>query len=82
MSSSRKKSSPSPKPTHPPKRIVIGAKLKEYDPPTKAHCDIKVPSQFSTIQAAIDAAANEILFALALGYTTKTYLLTSPFAEH
>ncbi|EKD90959.1 MAG: copper-binding protein [uncultured bacterium] len=38
------------------KRIKIGAKLREYKPPTKADCDIRVPKQYPTIQAGIDAA--------------------------
>lgn len=53
------KPSPSPKPTHQPKRIVVGANLKEYKPPTKLHCDISVPSEYSTIQDAINAAIND-----------------------
>lgn len=43
---------------HPPKRIVIGAKLKEYEPPAGRKCDIKVPKQYATIQAGINAAVN------------------------
>jgi len=39
-------------------RIVVGAKLKEYKPPTRAHCDINVPKQYATIQGAIDSASN------------------------
>jgi len=50
--------SSSQKPKHPSERIIIGAKLKEYKPPAKRNCDIKVPSQFSTIQAAINSAEN------------------------
>lgn len=43
----------------PSQRIVVGAKLKEYNPPTKRHCDISVPSRlFKTIQAAINASVN------------------------
>src|SRR3972149_7124829 len=41
-----------------PKRIVVGAKLKEYKPPTNRQCDIKVPKQYATIQAGIDAAVD------------------------
>lgn len=40
------------------KRIKIGAKLKEYKPPTKPQCNIKVPKQYATIQAGINAAVN------------------------
>lgn len=35
---------------------VIGANLSAYTPPTGAECNINVPSQYSTIQAGIDAA--------------------------
>ncbi|OGE36922.1 hypothetical protein A3B45_00560 [Candidatus Daviesbacteria bacterium RIFCSPLOWO2_01_FULL_39_12] len=41
-----------------PKRIVVGAKLKEYKPPANRQCDIKVPKQYATIQAGINAAVN------------------------
>jgi len=41
-----------------PKRIVVGANLKEYRPPTMRHCDIKVPKQYATIQAGINVAVN------------------------
>lgn len=40
------------------KRIKIGAKLKEYRPPNKADCDIRVPKQYPTIQEGVDAALN------------------------
>jgi len=42
----------------PSNRIVVGAKLKEYKPPKRAHCDINVPKQYATIQGAIDSASN------------------------
>lgn len=42
----------------PSARIVVGAKLKEYKPPKRAHCDINVPKQYATIQGAIDSANN------------------------
>ncbi|MEW5816992.1 MAG: PKD domain-containing protein [Spirochaetota bacterium] len=35
---------------------TIGANLTAYTPPTGSQCNINVPSQYSTIQAAIDAA--------------------------
>lgn len=38
------------------KRIKIGAKLKEYKPPTRPNCDIRVPKQYPTIQAGVNAA--------------------------
>lgn len=38
------------------KPIKIGASLNNYHKPSKKECDIKVPSQFNTIQAGIDAA--------------------------
>ena len=41
-----------------PKRIVVGANLKEYRPPTMRHCDIKVSKQYATIQAGINVAVN------------------------
>lgn len=40
------------------KRIVIGADLKSYSPPHKKDCDFKVPAQYSTIQAGIDASVD------------------------
>src|SRR3989344_2154634 len=42
----------------PSERITVGARLKEYKPPKRVHCDINVPSQYTTIQAGIDAAVN------------------------
>ena len=48
----------SPTSTHPPKGVVVGAKLKEYHQPSKRHCNIDVPSQYTSIQAGIDAAVN------------------------
>lgn len=42
----------------PSERIVVGAKLIEYKPQRRPNCDINVPKQFDTIQAAIDAASN------------------------
>ena len=38
------------------KRIKIGAKLKEYKPPTRPNCDIRVPNQYPTIQTGVNAA--------------------------
>lgn len=43
--------------TKPPK-IIVGAKLSAYNPPLKAQCNIRVPAQYSTIQAGISAANN------------------------
>ncbi len=37
-------------------RPIIGANLNAYVPPAPEDCDISVPSQYSTIQAGIDAA--------------------------
>lgn len=42
----------------PSKKIVIGANLREYKPPSKADCDIRVPKQYQTIQKGVDAAVN------------------------
>ena len=39
-------------------RPVVGAKLKAYVPPAKHSCDIRVPAQFATIQAAVDASVS------------------------
>jgi len=39
-----------------PSRIIDGANLDAYKPPTKSQCNIQVPSQYPTIQAGIDAA--------------------------
>lgn len=52
------KQSHNSKPTHSPKRIVIGAKLKEYNQPKKSQCDIHIPKQYTTIQEGINAASN------------------------
>ncbi len=38
--------------------LKVGANLKEYKKPTKKECDINVPSQYATIQAAVDAAVD------------------------
>jgi hypothetical protein len=38
------------------KPIIVGANLDKYKPPHNVRCDINVPEQYSTIQAAIDAA--------------------------
>lgn len=42
----------------PSPQIVVGANLKEYRPPRGAHCDINVPSQYTTIQAGVNAAVD------------------------
>ena len=42
----------------PSERIIVGAKLNEYKPPTRPNCDIYVPKQYATIQGAIDSASN------------------------
>lgn len=42
----------------PSERVVVGAKLKEYKPPKRPNCDINVPTQYATIQGAIDSASN------------------------
>lgn len=42
----------------PSKKIAIGANFREYKPPVKSDCDIRVPRQFATIQAGVDAAVN------------------------
>lgn len=36
--------------------IKVGAALNKYKPPRKKDCDANVPSQYATIQAAVDAA--------------------------
>ncbi len=38
--------------------IIVGANLNAYTPPTGTECNINVPSQYSTIQAGIDASSN------------------------
>src|SRR5260221_490150 len=40
------------------KPVRIGADLKEYKPLNKTNCDISVPIQYASIQAAVDAAVN------------------------
>lgn len=44
--------------TKPSQRIIVGANLREYKPPTRPNCDIRVPKQYPTIQAGVDAAVN------------------------
>lgn len=54
----------SPKPTLPPipnpfiKPVLVGANLRLYRQPHGRNCDIKVPTQFISIQAAINVATN------------------------
>jgi len=38
------------------KRLIIGANLNKYSQPARKNCDVKVPLEYSTIQAGIDAA--------------------------
>lgn len=38
--------------------IKVGAALEKYKPPRKKDCDIIVPSQYSTIQAAVNASSD------------------------
>ena len=38
--------------------IIVGANLNAYQQPTGSDCNINVPSQYSTIQAAINASSN------------------------
>lgn len=40
----------------PSPQIVVGANLKEYRAPIRHDCDINIPSEYTTIQAGIDAA--------------------------
>lgn len=42
----------------PSKKLVIGANIREYKPPTRADCDIRVPKQYPTIQAGVNAAVD------------------------
>lgn len=49
---------PTMRPTPIPIPVVIGAALKNYKKPIGRECNINVPSQYSTIQAGIDAAVN------------------------
>jgi hypothetical protein len=36
-------------------KVVVGADLTAYKSPKKKECDVKVPAQFPTIQAGVDA---------------------------
>ena len=47
--------------------IKIGANLKEYKRPNKKDCDISVPSQCATIQAAVDVAVDGDTICVASG---------------
>lgn len=56
-----------PRPTPSPTPLVIGANLKEYKKPARKNCDLKVPSQYSTIQSAIDVAIAGDIICVAKG---------------
>jgi hypothetical protein len=45
------------KTAHAAKPIKIGASLKTYNKPSRKDCDVKVPSQYQTIQEGVDAAS-------------------------
>lgn len=47
---------PTNSPTPTPTPLIIGAKLSNYVQPSGQDCDINVPSEFSTIQAGVNAA--------------------------
>lgn len=61
--------------TKPSERIIVGAKLKEYKPPTRSHCDINVPKQYATIQGAINSASNGDVVCVGAGTYNEDVLI-------
>lgn len=49
------------------KPITVGAYLKEYRQVSKPQCDINVPTQYASIQSAVDAAQNGDIICVSVG---------------
>ncbi len=62
----------------PLQRIVVGANLKDYSPPIKDECDITVPSQYITIQAAIDTAIDGDTVCIESGIYNEDVVVNKP----
>lgn len=58
-----------------PKRIVIGANLKEYKQPIRRQCDVKVPLQYATIQEAINAVSSGNTICVSAGTYNENVLV-------
>lgn len=57
---------------------TVGANLSAYQPPTGAQCNINVPSQYTTIQAAVDAAVGGKTICVGPGtYNENVYIAKS-----
>jgi hypothetical protein len=56
--------------------VVVGANLNIYKSPKKSDCDIKVPAQFSTVQAGVDAATPGDTVCVAPGTSTENVLIS------
>lgn len=63
-------------PTFAAKPLVIGADLKEFKPLHKKQCNITVPTQYATIQAAVNASVNGNTVCVNAGTYNENVLIT------
>lgn len=57
---------------------VVGANLAGYAPPKKGACDLRVPDQYSTIQAAVDASGAGATVCVGPGTYHENVLISHP----